>query len=425
MFDEDMNEVRVREKTSVGGKILLSMIMGLLFGIFAGVGLYAVVETTDLLDVMKSKLGQQPQQETVGELPAQPGDAYLEAPKELENKTVFANGAQGDISEVAKKVMPSMVSVVEEFTVTDYGFWGQTTTQNRQGSGSGILIGETEEEYLIVTNNHVVADAESLEVTFIDETTVEAHLKGLDAEKDLAVIAVQKKSVSKDTASKIQIATMGDSDALVLGQQVVAIGNALGYGQSVTSGIVSALNRELNFEDVVGQFIQTDTAINEGNSGGALLDMKGEVIGINSCKLVGGTVEGISYAIPISSVKDIISELMSMKTRIEVDEADTGYIGITMQTVTEEYHQFYGTPIGIFIREVTQDSPAEKAGLLSGDILIKFDGQKVLSGSDLQKLLRYYSGGDTVTVTYMRMENGEYVEHEAELTLGYRSISMQ
>ena len=318
--------------------------------------------------------------------------------------------------------MPAMVSIVSNYVTTGMNFWGQTHSQQATGSGSGIIVGETDDELLIVTNNHVVEDSTGLQVTFIDESTAEAVIKGTDADMDLAVIAVPIRSLSEDTQNAITIAKLGDSDNLKLGEPVVAIGNALGYGQSVTNGIVSALNREMTTEDgSTGTYIQTNAAINHGNSGGALLNINGEVIGINAARIDGSSVEGMGYAIPISSASPIIAELMERQTRTEkIAEDEMGYLGIYMQAVTDEYASLFDMPKGVFVKEVTEGSAAEAAGILKGDIIVKFDGQRITSATDLQQTLQYYKAGETTIVTVKRSVNGEYQAMDLEITLGKR-----
>ena len=271
-----------------------------------------------------------------------------------------------------------------------------------------------------MSNNHVVQGMDTLEVTFIDGSVAQAYIKGTDAEMDLAVIAVPLENLSQETKSAITIATMGDSDDLKLGTPVIAIGNALGYGQSVTSGIISALNREVTMEDgTVGTFIQTDTAINPGNSGGALLNINGEVIGINSNKIASSQVEGMGYAIPISSASPIIADLLERQTRTEkVAAEEAGYMGIEMQDVTDEIAAMLGIPQGVFVINVQEGTAAQQAGIQHGDIIIKFDGQRVSTRSELKQLVGYYRAGETLKVTVKRFADGRYEDVELEVTLG-------
>ena len=332
---------------------------------------------------------------------------------------------ESDVSNVVEKVMPAMVSIVNNFTETANVF-GQQYTQEEAASGSGIIVGKTDDELLIVSNNHVVESADTLTVTFIDGSEAQAQVKGLDSDMDLAVIAVSLNDLSDDTKNAITVATLGSSDDLKLGEPVIAIGNALGYGQSVTNGIVSALNREITLENgATGTFIQTNAAINPGNSGGALLNMNGEVIGINSNKIGGTAVEGMGYAIPITSASPIIADLMERQTRTKVAEDEVGYIGISPQEVTSQTSQMYNMPEGIYVVSVEEGSAAANAGIMKGDIITKFDGSSISSYSDLQKTLQYYAVGDSVTVTVQRPQNGEYVSIELNLTLGSRPASQK
>ena len=335
--------------------------------------------------------------------------------------------------------MPSIVAITNKSVqeVQDYfsqfGFrgQGQAQTQETESQGSGIIIGKNDTELLMVTNNHVVEGADTLSVCFIDNKVYEANVKGTDAENDLAVIAVPLDSISDDTMSQIAVASIGDSDSLKVGEQVVAIGNALGYGQSVTTGIVSAVNRALsnNSSDTQDSnsssddsssatYIQTDAAINPGNSGGALLNMNGEVIGINSAKLASTEVEGMGYAIPISQAQDIINELMNKKTRVAVDEAQQGFLGIQGQNIDETAASMYGMPRGIYVYKIVEDSAASKSDLHEKDIITKFDGQTVRTMADLKDMLTYYKGGDTVNLTVQSLENGQYTERTVQITLG-------
>ena len=278
-------------------------------------------------------------------------------------------------------------------------------------------MAENENELLIVSNNHVVNGADDLEITFIDGSTAQATIKGVDVDMDLAVVAVPLDSLSQETKDAITVAALGDSENLKLGEPVIAIGNALGIGQSVTDGIVSALNREITMEDGSrGTFIQTNAEINEGNSGGALLNIKGEVIGINSNKIASTTVEGMGYAIPISSASPIIADLMKDR----VPEEETGYIGIVMQEITDQVIQMYHMPQGVFVYDVEEGSAAQAAGIMKQDIIVKFDDRKITSYNSLKSVLQYYKAGDTATITVMRQENGEYVSYELEITLGER-----
>lgn len=321
--------------------------------------------------------------------------------------------------------MPSVVSVVSRLSSEiTYGPFS-LGKQEYDNSGSGIIVGQSETELLIATNNHVIEDAQTITVTFTDRTpedlsddvSVQALLKGSRSENDLAVIAVPLKDIPEEVLSYIKIATLGDSDSLRIGEGTIAIGNALGYGQAVTTGCVSAINRQVKVNNLNLNMIQTDAAINEGNSGGALLNLRGEVIGINSAKYSSTGVEGMGYAIPISSVVDIINELMNRETRTIVDEDERGVLGIKGLEISAQYEDSYGTPAGFSVQEVVEGGAAEKAGIKKYDIIVRVDGQTIKSYEDLRELLQYYRAGETVKVVVKYIENHEYVEREVELTL--------
>lgn len=339
-----------------------------------------------------------------------------------------------DVSDIVEETMPSIVSIttksVEEVQ-SYYGMFGQygaysPEQREVQGSGSGIIIGKNDTELLIATNYHVVDGAETLSVGFCDSTACEAKVKGYDSEKDLAVVAVSLDDIDSDTMDAISIATIGNSDNLKVGEQVVAIGNALGYGQSVTTGIVSAKNRQLNSDDTVGDYdsdsnsatnlIQTDAAINPGNSGGALLNMNGEVVGINSAKLASTEVEGIGYAIAISDVTDTIESLMNEETRDKVE--DNGVLGITVQTVDSAVTEAYGVPEGVLVREVTEGGAADDAGIEARSIITKFAGKTVTTKEQLVDFLSYYEPGEDVELTIEVPDGKEYKEETVTVTLG-------
>lgn len=399
-------------------KAMVSVSLGLFFGLFAGIGFYAVQQGTGMLKTGTDTA-------VVGEVASEAATESSQSTPQLATNVTYV---ESDVSDVVEKVMPAMVSIVNNFTETANVF-GQQYTQEEAASGSGIIVGKTDDELLIVSNNHVVESADTLTVTFIDGSEAQAQVKGLDSDMDLAVIAVSLNDLSDDTKNAITVATLGSSDDLKLGEPVIAIGNALGYGQSVTNGIVSALNREITLENgSTGTFIQTNAAINPGNSGGALLNMNGEVIGINSNKIggttiegIGGTtVEGMGYAIPITSASPIIADLMERQTRTKVAEDEVGYIGISLQEVTPQISQMYNMPEGIYVVSVEEGSAAANAGIMKGDIITKFDGSSISSYSDLQKTLQYYAAGDSATITVQRPQNGEYVSVELNLTLGSR-----
>lgn len=343
---------------------------------------------------------------------------------------VSSSGTSGnmDVSDIVANCMPSVVSITNVGTTEFRTFFG-TYEQESQSSGSGIIIGQNDTELLIVTNNHVIANANEISVYFNSdgedadsENVISAKVKGTDANKDLAVIAVQLSDIPEETMNIIKIATIGDSSALRVGEQVVAIGNAYGYGLSVTSGIVSALNREVSVESdgrtITNKLIQTDAAINPGNSGGALLNSKGELIGINSVKFISEDVEGMGYAIPITDVESIIGDLMNKETRDKVEESSQGYLGISNPVdVTEEVSESYNMPVGVYVREVMEGLGAEKAGIQAGDIITKLDGTTISSYVELKEALSYYSAGETIPITVQRMEGSEYVEKTLDITL--------
>lgn len=332
-----------------------------------------------------------------------------------------------DVSDIVDRVMPSIVSITNMSVEEVRSFFGGVTEQTSESAGTGIIISQNDSELLIVTNNHVVEGSNTLTVTFEDETSVEANIKGTNAEYDVAVIAVPLESIPDETMDVISVATLGDSTALKVGEPAIAIGNALGYGQSVTTGVISALNRSVSETDSqTGQtvessakLIQTDAAINPGNSGGALVNASGEVIGINSSKLIGETVEGVGYAIPISDVSDLIQELMNQETKTKVDEADQGVIGITGMDVPAEYSEQLNMPNGVYVTEVSPNGGAAAAGMTRGCIITAINGTSVDSMSALQEQLQYYAMGETVTLTIqVPQTNGEYAEQSVEVTLG-------
>lgn len=358
---------------------------------------------------------------------------------------VLSDSENGTVAAVAQASMPSVVAITTVSVQEIPSFFGYSSRQYKSAStGSGIIVGDNDDELLIATNNHVVDGATTLSVCFIGddvanaetetvnagdngdlnvEDAVSAKIKGTDADNDLAVVAVKKSDIPEDTLNQIKIAQIGSSDDLAVGQQVVAIGNALGYGQSVTSGWISALNRTISTDDGTNStgLIQTDAAINPGNSGGALLNMKGELIGINSAKYADSAVEGMGYAIPISKAKPILEELMNRETREKVDSSKKGYLGVSLANLTTEAIEMYNMPTGAFVRSVEDDSPAQEAGICKGDIIVKFDGQKVSDGDDLLDKLQYYKSGEKIETVIARATNGEYEENTIELTLGTRS----
>lgn len=334
---------------------------------------------------------------------------------------VNIEGIITDVSDVVEKVMPSIVSITSTDIITRYDiFFGRKFNQQVEGSGSGIIIGQSDSSILIVTNNHVVDNAEEIKVEFIDEYKANAVIKGADAGSDLALLEVSIGDLPEDTLNAIKVARLGDSDKLKAGEMVIAIGNALGYGQSVTVGYVSALNREITNQGVTLKLIQTDAAINPGNSGGALINISGEVVGINSLKFAGTRIEGMGYAIPISDAIPMINLLMNNKAS---KVTEMGFLGINAETarnVTRDISAQFNMPVGIYINDVIQDSPAEEAGLKPGHIIVRFNNIKVETIDDLINILSYSKPGDEIVLGIMELQNGEYVEKSLNVTLGRR-----
>ena len=346
------------------------------------------------------------------------GDGQVAAASEIAQQQ-SASAVVTDVTQVVEAVMPACVSITNNFTQTVQDFWGQTYSQDETASGSGIIIGENEQELLIVTNNHVVDSTEQLYVQFIDGETVEAQVKGTDASADLAVVAVKLDTIANSTQQEICIARMGDSDSLKIGEPAIAIGNALGYGQSVTTGVISALNRKIdssNSEEGTS-LIQTDAAINPGNSGGALLNMRGEVIGINSNKIGGSSIEGMGYAIPISTARPIIEDLMERQTRTKYSEEERGYLGISCINVTSDLSENFSMPQGIFVAQVYSGTGAETAGLVRGNIVVAFDGVTVQNQEELTKQMQYYKAGESVEITIMVNSANGYQQKNVTVTL--------
>jgi serine protease Do len=319
-----------------------------------------------------------------------------------------------DVTEVVKAAMPCVVSITNNYT--SYNSWyGEAVDE--EACGSGIIVQQSEEELLIVTNYHVIEDNNTITVTFYDDSDAEAYVKGVSADDDLAIVSVSLEDLGDDTIDSIAIAVLGDSDTLQVGEPAIAIGNSLGYGQSVTTGVISAINRNINDS----YLIQTDAAINPGNSGGALLNIRGEVIGINSSKIADYVIEGMGYAIPISTAKPIINELMLNETKKKVASDNRGFLGISGTDVTEDASSRYGMPSGVYVAAVIDGSGAQQAGIEKGDIIVSLEGEQVTSMTGLQGMLEYYEAGTKVTVVLERQNNGEYREHSVTVTLGKRS----
>ncbi len=335
------------------------------------------------------------------------------------SESATAVSSSTNIENIVEQAMPSVVAINDTMTVEQRNFFGMPQTYQATSSGSGIIVAQSDTELLIATNNHVVSGATDLEVTFTDDTAVSAAIKGTDSASDLAIIAVQLSDIPTDTMNKIKVATMGDSDQLKVGQQVIAIGNALGYGQSVTVGYVSALNRQITDENGIQHtYIQTDAAINPGNSGGALLDLNGNVIGINAAKNASTEVEGMGFAIPSSTAKDILDNLMTKQTRIAVGEDAQGYLGIRVTNIDAATSQAYGMPVGVYVYQIMPEGAAANSDLKEKDIITKFDGQSITTAQELTDMLTYYEKGSEVTLTVQTLTNGAYVEHDVTVTLG-------
>lgn len=334
--------------------------------------------------------------------------------------TTSTSTVTSDVSDIVENTLPSIVSITNMSVQEVQNFFGGISQQESESAGSGIIISQNDSELLVVTNNHVVEGSDTLTVTFNDGNSVEAQIKGTDSARDLAVVAVPLDKISDDTMNAIKVATLGDSDSLKVGEPAIAIGNALGYGQSVTTGIVSATGRTIDGFD--GEYIQTDAAINPGNSGGALLNANGEVIGINSAKINSSAVEGMGFAIPISDASDVIQNLMNKETISKVSDEERGYLGIKGYDVSEEGAQMYNMPTGVYVKEVMSGGGAEKAGLTKGSIITGFEGSSISGMSSLQEQLQYYKAGEEVTLTVQIPDkNGEYTEKDIKVTLGKNS----
>lgn len=413
---EKTKKVREKKPMTTGKKWATVVAMALVFGLIAGGTMFGVNAAGNYLAGNDSALNQ------VGQTQTTSSDS---------NSSSSDGSGQGTVAEVAKNAMPSVVTISTMSVEEMRNFFGGTQQYEVQGAGTGVIVGENDTELLIATNNHVIEGAASLSVGFIDEESVEAEVKGTDVNNDLAVVSVKLSDIPADTMNQIKIATVGDSDQLQLGDQVVAIGNALGYGQSVTSGYVSALNRDLTLTDQSGTtinstgLIQTDAAINEGNSGGALLNMKGELIGINEAKSsstsTGATVDNIGFAIPIDKAEESLQQLMNLKTRERVDASQAFYLGIRGSDVSYEASEMYGIPTGVVISEVVENGPADQAGVKSGDVLTELDGHSISNMSQLQDVLEYYAAGETVDIDVQRADNGEYQAQTLSIILGSAS----
>ncbi len=414
-------EKKPKKKASMVQKICATLVLALIFGVVSGAVIRGMTgNTVDPSSGYSDPAGDPNPGNTIGVSSGNLSSAADLMQQALERAELATKDIL-TIPQINIIMEPAMVSINCIVETTVQSFFGYQTYES-QSAGSGIIVGENETELLIVTNNHVIDEAKEIKVQFTDGESYPALVKGTDATNDLAVIVVKLEDISENSMKAIAYAELGDSDALVIGEGVVAIGNAAGIGQSVTDGIVSALNREV--EDSNGntaKLIQTNAAINPGNSGGALVNMRGQVIGINSSKFADEAIEGMGFAIPINTALPILEELMSRETRVEIeDPSKAGYLGITPQDVSSSMAQAYGMPVGVYVYEVTEGSAADRAGLVRGDIITKFDRETIASVSALQKTLSYYEAGETVTLTVQRIERGEYVEEQLTVTLGAR-----
>ena len=417
-MDDEMNTTK--KKNGFMKRFFANIGLGILFGVFAGIAFFGVKTVYEMLHIEEMLTGNGSQQLPAAEGPELSmvfGDEGVLV-SQLSALEIGQEEVSGDImnvQDVVKQTMPATVSVS---LTADYHIYG--TVQEVNSAGSGIIVGQNETELLIVTNYHVVEGGKEITVQFCDGSEGLATVKGQDIPMDLAVMAVELDSLSKETKDSIKIIKLGNSDTLEVGEPAIAIGNSLGYGQSVTTGVVSALNREMTLENgETGTFIQTDAAINQGNSGGALLNNKGELIGINSNKLGGTYVEGMGYAIPINTAQPIISELMNKEDLVALPEEEQSYLGISGATLTSSMaaQQAIRPPVGVYIAGIIKGGPADAAGLKRGDIITKFEGSSIATMEELQEYLAAYPAGTTVALTYERLEDGEYVEYECQVLL--------
>lgn len=417
---EKKKEPGIKKQHGFGVTVAKCAALALVFGlvsstVFYGTGL-AFKHTTGLNNTQQESITESTK--PAAEVTTKPDSGSLPATSVSTATTV------NDVSDIAENVMPSIVSITNMSLAVEQDFFGRLYQEEVPGAGSGIIVGQTDEEIYIATNNHVVANSTKLTVNFVDDQQVTAEIKGTDASTDLAVVSVKTKDIPSDTMNKIKVATLGSSDDIKVGQSVVAIGNALGYGQSVTTGVISALEREVTIQDqttgttVTNNLLQTDAAINPGNSGGALLNMNGELIGINSAKYSDTQVEGMGYAIPISAAEPIINNMI---TREIVDESNSAYLGVTGQDVTSEVAKSFGMPEGLYITMVVENSAAQQAGIRKGDVLTKFDGRKITSMDGLSDAIQYYAAGSQVEVTLQTNEDGEWREKTLTVTLGKKN----
>ena len=405
-------------KNSTAKKYISGVLAAVVFGVVAGSAMYGTYH------IEKKYLGGNDTKNYTISTVTSNIDKVTSDDINANGDTNLSQYSSMNVESVAQAALPAMVALNGTTTVSSsssmYG-WGQQQYE-ASTSGTGIIVGKNDTELLIVTNAHVVDNVSNLKCVFVDDQSVSATVKGSKSDQDIAVVAVSLSDIPSDTISKIAIAELADSDTIAVGQQVVAIGNALGEGQSVTNGIISALDRSITVNNVTfSGLIMTNAAINSGNSGGALLNASGKVIAINFAKTSSDGVEGMAYSIPVSNVKELISSLMSKQTRQKVDSDNAGYLGIAAIDITSTYASMYGYPQGIMARTVASGSAAEKAGLSAYDIIVGFDDQSISTMSGLQSLLQYYSAGETVKVDYYHLEGSEYVLKSVEVTLGKKN----
>ncbi len=405
-------------KNSTAKKYISGVLAAVVFGVVAGSAMYGTYH------IEKKYLGGNDTKNYTISTVTSNIDKVTSDDINANGDTNLSQYSSMNVESVAQAALPAMVALNGTTTVSSsssmYG-WGQQQYE-ASTSGTGIIVGKNDTELLIVTNAHVVDNVSNLKCVFVDDQSVSATVKGSKSDQDIAVVAVSLSDIPSDTISKIAIAELADSDTIAVGQQVVAIGNALGEGQSVTNGIISALDRSITVNNVTfSGLIMTNAAINSGNSGGALLNASGKVIAINFAKTSSDGVEGMAYSIPVSNVKELISSLMSKQTRQKVDSDNAGYLGIAAIDITSTYASMYGYPQGIMVRTVASGSAAEKAGLSAYDIIVGFDDQSISTMSGLQSLLQYYSAGETVKVDYYHLEGSEYVLKSVEVTLGKKN----
>lgn len=413
-----------KKKSGLGGKIVRCIVLALVFGLVSGLSFSG---TSYFFRGISNPEGQKNGEEKSGAdlniSTSQTGEGHIQDVNDENDgeKKPADIGAVTDVSGIVNMAMPSIVSITTISTTKVQSFFGYTKEYESEGCGSGIIISQDNDYLYIATNNHVVEEAKTLSVTFSDNSLVTAEVKGTDPNSDLAVVRVKLSEIDSETRGKIRTATFGESGQVKVGQTAICIGNALGYGQSVTTGVISALDREVTVQSevdgtsVTNELLQTDAAINPGNSGGALLNIRGEVIGINSVKYSQTSVEGMGYAIPADTAIPIIRQLI---TREVVKGSDSAYFGVSGVDVTEDVSATYHMPMGVYIAQVVEGSGADEAGLTQGDIITRFDGRNITAMEDIQNLMKYMSAGTKVEIVFERAQDGEYVENTTEVTLG-------